>query len=384
MLHTFVKAYPVVFLIFTIFYKKIHITKKQFIVFWWIFVFSLSALAYNMTPDIGWDVNSHFLYMDQIRGSGMSFGNFLFNNDTQIGGGSYTSLLTFNALRYIVVHMSNNNFWMPAICIFIDYSILGYIVLDWTINNNGDYRLNLLTMILSFTFMPYVHTASGMRNALCASIMGLAAYLYLYKKKNIVWLLFLTFLAVTTHPAAIITFPFILLARLNWGIVGYIAVFFISLLANPLAQWMLYSQVSFLSLIGRKYISYTSETQYRASRAPLYGVLLITAIFLILYFLLYRRFNMKEDKKNIYNFLAIYMLYIWGNIGNYDMVLRPAYVIATLSPILCTFLTDKKIWSQTGIKEKGEKLVNIAISLAIFSVGIYVNYKLIPYSAYFK
>lgn len=78
------------------------------------------------------------------------------------------------------------------------------------------------------------------------------------------------------------------------------------------------------------------------------------------------------------------MLYIWGNIGNYDMVLRPAYVIATLSPILCTFLTDKKIWSQTGIKEKGEKLVNIAISLVIFSVGIYVNYKLIPYSAYFK
>lgn len=384
MLHTFSKIYPIVFLLFTIFYKKIHITKKQFVVFWGLFVFSLSVLAYNMTPAVGWDVNSHFLYMDQIRASGMSFGNFLINNDTQIGGVSYTSLLAFNILRYIVVHMSDNNFWMPAICIFIDYGILGYIVLDYTLKNNSDYKLNLLTMLLCFTFMPYVHTASGMRNALCASIMGLAAYLFLYKGKNIAWLLLLTFIAVTIHPAAIMTFPFILLAKLNWGFIGYIAVFLISLLAGPLAQWMSYSQISFLALIGRKYINYTSETQYRASRAPLYGVLIITAIFLILYFLLYRRFNVKGDKKTIYNFLAIYMVYIWGNIGNYDMVLRPAYVIATLSPILCNFLTDKKIWAQTGMKAKSEKLFNISINIAILSVGIYVNYKLMPYYIYFK
>lgn len=387
-LHTFAKIYSVLFLIIIIFYKKIYLTKKQTIVFWGLFILSLSLMAYNMQPPNGmWDIRWHSLYMDQIRDSGLSFFKFLFKNTNRIGGEEYVSLFVFNILRYVVVHISENNYLLPAICVFIDYSILSYIIIDWSYNNIDDYKPNLFTMLLSFTFMPYATAASGMRNALCSSLIGLAVYLYLYKKKSIWWFVILTFIAVTIHPVAIITIPFVLLSKMNMGMIGFIGVFAVSALASPAARWMVQSNIPVISLIGWKYIVYTSDTQYRAARAPLYGVLIITAFFLIIYFLLYRRFNMiddKSNKKSIYNFLAIYMLYIWGNVGNYDMVLRPAYVLGALAPILASFLSDKKIWSRNGISAKIENFVSIGVTTISIITCCYVNYGFLErYGAYF-
>lgn len=376
MFHSFAIVYSIIFMCFSTFSHKIRLSQKQFTVLWCIFVLSLSIMAYNLSPPIGWDINSHLMYMNQIRSSEITFLEFLFNNSRYIGGYEYANLITFNIIRYIVVHISENDYLLPAICVFIDYSILGYIVKDWLLENNKGYNLDLCTLLLSFTFMPYVHTASGMRNALSSSIVSLAIYLYLYKKKNIALLIVLTFMAITVHPFALITIPFIFLAKLNMGYLQFIAVFIISVLLTPMAQLMANSQVFFLAIIGRKYIAYTSGTQYIGSRAPLYGVLIITAFFLLIYFLYYKRFNIVTDnsnKKTIYNFIAIYMVYIWGNIGDYDMVLRPGYVLGTFAPILSFFLSDKMIWS--GLKAKAGQIVNKSIIFTITALCIYVNYK---------
>jgi len=377
-LHTFAKIYSVVFLIITIFYKKIYLTKKQTIVFWGLFILSLSIMAYNMQPPNGmWDIRWHGIYMDQIRKSGLSFFNFILKNENRIGGEEYVSLFAFNILRYIVINISENNYLLSAICVFIDYSILSYIIIDWSYNSNSDYKPNLFTMLLSFTFMPYATAASGMRNALSSSFVGLAVYLYLYKKKSVWLFAILIFIAVTIHPVAIITVPFVFLAKMDMGALGFVGVFAVSALASPAARWMEQSNIPVISLIGWKYIVYTSDTQYRAAKAPLYGVLFITAIFLIIYFLFYRRFNMIDSissKKTIYNFLAIYILYIWGNVGNYDMVLRPSYVLGTLAPILASFLSDKKIWSHNGMSAKKEHFVSIGATTVSIIVCCYVNY----------
>lgn len=373
------KTYVVVFITFTILHtfliKRINFSKKQFVLFWAIFVLSLSVMAYNMKPQIGWDINSHFAEVNQIRGSGLSFFNFLFKNNNSIGG--YTSLLTFNIMRYIVAKISQNNFLLPAICVVIDYSILGYIVMDWSSHNIGNYKISIFTLLLNLAFTPYIHAISGMRNILSAYIMGLAVYLYLYKKKHIVLLIILIFAAATIHPAAIITVPFIFLAKMNIGSIGFVAVFIISALAEPLARRLSQSQISYLALIGRKYIIYTAENQYRASRTPLYGVLIVTAVFLLIYFILYRRFNkidQKSDKKNLYNFLAIYMVYIWGNIGNYDMVLRPAYVVGVLAPVLNSFLSDEQIWSNKGLKAWTENIISFGATVGNLIICLIVNY----------
>lgn len=380
-LSNYAKAYVVLFMsctVLTVFlFKKFNLSKKQFVFIWCIFILSLSIMAYNMNPPVGWDINSHSMFMNQIRGSEMSFFDFLFKNDSLIGGAEYTSLFTFNILRYIVVSISQNNLLLPAICAFIDYSILGYIIVDWSEQNNGDYKISIFTLLLNFSFTPYVHAISGMRNILSASIIGLAAYLYLYKKKSIILLIVLSLAAVTVHPAAIITVPFIFLAKLKIGSIGFAAVFIVSALANPVAQRLSYSQIGFLALIGHKYLNYTAETQYRSSRTPLYGVLIITAVFLLIYFLLYRRFNMldkQSDKKIIYNFLAIYMVYIWGNIGNYDMVLRPAYVLGVLAPVLSSFLSDEQIWSNKGLKSWLESIISFGATAGNLLICLIVNY----------
>lgn len=378
---SFAKTYVVVFIsstvLTTFLLKKFNFYKKQFIFFWGFFVLALSIMAYNMNPPVGWDINSHFTYLNQIKGSGISLFDFLFKNDSYVGGGQYSSLVAFNIVRYIVVKISDNNFLLPAICVVIDYSILGYIIIDWSEQNNGDNKLSIFTLLLNFSFTPYIHAISGMRNILSASIIGLAAYLYLYKKKNIILLIVLTLAAVTVHPAAIITVPFIFLARLNIGSIGFAAVFIISALAKPVAQRLSYSKTAFFALIGRKYLTYTAETQYRASRAPLYGVLIITVVFLLIYFLLYRRFNMldkQSDKKTIYNFLAIYMVYIWGNIGNYDMILRPAYVLGVLAPVLSSFLSDEQIWSNKGLKSWLESIISFGATAGNLFICLIVNY----------
>lgn len=380
MIHDLARIYAAVFVIFSIFIKKLHITKKHMVILWGFFIFSLSVMAYysaNMPIEHRWDLMNHYYFMDQIRASDISFWKFIFYNDENVGGYEYKNLLIFNMLRYLVVSISEKNYLLPAICVIIDYSIAGYIIIDWSLNGNENYKLNLLTLLLLFTFMPYHHAALGLRNALSASIMGLAMYLYLYKMKKTLLFIILAFIAFTIHPVAIIAVPFVFLAKLNLGFVGFILVFAVSMLINPIVKLMLNSHNSFIVFLAQKYIIYTSETQYRGSRAPLYGVLIIITMYLLIYFLLYKRINSDDDnlkQRTIHNFFAMYMAYICGNIGNYDMVLRPAYVFGVLSPLLASFLSGKQIWLQKGLNIIEKQLISKSISFVIIALCIYVNY----------
>lgn len=371
------KLYICVVIIYTVFSDKLRLTKKQFTVIWILFVFSLSLLAYNMTPNYDWDINWHSALLNQVRDSGISFFNFLFKNNSLIGGEDYTGLITFNVIRYVVARITQNNYLLPAFCVVIDYGILGYIIIDWSSQNNNGYKLSIFSLLLNFAFTPYIHAISGMRNILSASVVSLAAYLYLYKKKHIILLIILIFMAFTIHPVVIVAVPFIFIAKLDIGLPGFVSVFLISVLLTPTAKYLSRSSVAFLVFLGRKYLLYTSENQYRSTMIPLYGVLIITAVFLLIYFLLYRRFNMHDkqsDKKTLYNFLAIYMVYIWGNIGNYDMVLRPAYVLGFFAPVLHSFLSDKSIWLHKGFNAKIESIVSLGATAGNLFVCLIVNY----------
>lgn len=95
-------------------------------------------------------------------------------------------------------------------------------------------------------------------------------------------------------------------------------------------------------------------------------------------FLFYRRFSKSDNEpgKKIFSFLAIYMLYIWGNVSNYDMVLRSTYVFGILSPVLVTFLTDKSIWLNNELDGIIEKIVSMGAIFLCLVLCKYVNYKL--------
>lgn len=380
------KSYIYFFIVWTIFitfFKKIRLSKRQFIFLWAFFVFSLSVFAYNQSLNyINSDMVRHSSSMNQIRNSGISFLNFLFNNVNSVGGLSYNNLFTFNIIRYIVIKITSNNLLLPAICTVIDYSIIGYIIADWSYQNNGKYRLDFFTLILNLAFTPYVYVITGLRNALAACLIGLGAYLYLYKKKKITILIVLSLMAVTVHPAALMTIPFIFLAKLNIEFLGFAAVFLISALAKPAAEFFSNSTISFLALIGRKYLIYTSDNQFRAGNASLYAVLIISGVYIIIYFLFYnwnKKSEIQSSKRVMYKFFALYMLFILGNIGNYDMVIRPAYVLGVLSPVLTSFLSDETLFSGNKSSTIYEKLITFGINAGSIFSCLIVNYSFYLY-----
>ena len=381
-------AYLIIFVLFSVFQSKINTSKTQKKILYILFALSLSVIAYNMSPPQGWDFVRHSEYMDKVRQSGISFSNFIFGHSAHPWGKGYEDLLTFNFLIYIVVKITNNNYLLPAICAFTCYAIVGYIAIDWQRTSEiYNSRVNALPLLLCFSFLEYIHVVSGMRNALCACVMSLAIYLYLFKKKKLYIFIVLAFLAATIHPAAIITVPFVFISRLNLGWWGYMAVFVVSILAKAVAELMSNSSILYFRIVGHKYFSYTSENQYRSSRTPLYTVLLLIIIFLFIYFFIhFRRKTDIEDnnRKLIYNFLSVYMVYIIGNIGNYDMVLRPAYVLGPLSPILCSLIYDDSLWMHSKLEPRNQRIIRESSIIFCHVLCLFMQYKLMTwYLPYF-
>ena len=100
-----------------------------------------------------------------------------------VGGIQYSELLTFNLLRWIVVAFFDDYIVMPLICVIIDYTIIGYIYIDWCEASSEKNKHSIIPLFVLFSFMPFVHCCSGMRNGLCACLLALGIYLYLYKNK---------------------------------------------------------------------------------------------------------------------------------------------------------------------------------------------------------
>lgn len=380
--------YILMFSVYIFLSRRFHITKTQFAFLWGMFSFALALLAYNMNPPDEFDlVHYQFGFLNQIRYSGMSLVEFLFQDGTTVGGPDYTNLYTFNLLRYFVVSVSKNNFLLPAICVFIDFSIVGYIMADWSMSTKGRLQFNPLVLFLCFSFMPFVHCTSGLRNALCASILSLGIYLYLYKQKNILVFIVFSFMAATVHMAALIAIPFVLLARLKLGWTGYGIVFAFSLLAQYVTEWMATSGIAYFQVVSRKYVQYTSEEQYISSRAPLYTILLLLVIFILAFLLTRvgkRNWQEKTPSQLFVHFLALYMVYILGNFGNYDMVLRPAYVLGPLAPIICSLLLESTAWRGCILDVRARYVIRWGMIVACYALCIYLNYKFfVSYGIYF-
>lgn len=370
--------YVIVFSAGAIFSSKIKISSSQEKIFFALFAVALSVIAFNVNPAVGWDLSRHYLQMNNIRDSNISLLDFLFVNKNFVGGQKYSTLLNFNLIRWLVAKFSADNRFLPWICVLIDYTIVGYIFTDWNKTAAKSKNNVYMPMVLCFSFLPFVHCCSGLRNALSACIVALGIYFYLYKKKSVCIFAICVFLAATVHPAALITVPFVLIAKLDIGIWGYISIFVVSFLAQAAAKWMETSNYLYLRMIGSRYISYTSEEQYRGSRAPLYVIIILIIVFLTIYFLTHFKKTVTyndENRKLIYNFFAVYMVYILGNIGNYDMILRPAYVLGPLSPVLYSMMMNKEIWRQGGINIRAKKIIRFFLILVCLVFCTYLQFK---------
>ena len=357
-------GYILVFLLGVLISKRIKMSdgfiKSAFI----IFSFSLALIVFYIEPVSTWDLARHLKLMDEIRRTEISFFEFIFNNKYSVGGKEYIAYYAFNILRYILAKTSNNSHILPFVCVLVDYCIVSYIMIDWSKNNTRKGKVNIGVLLLSFSFLPMVHAASGMRTALAATIISLGIYLYLYKAKTIWILVVLALIAATIHPVSLLTLPFVFFARFDMGLKGILCVVFLSLLLEKIVSWFSGTSNFYFMRIAQLYGKYTSSNQYRGGNRYLYITLLVIILFLVLYIV--KRFFQKKEilgrKSNaIYFFLIYYMCFILGNIGNYDMVLRPAYVLGAFAPVLATMLND----ILPNSSRKSERLISLCIRVIV-------------------
>lgn len=354
-------------------------SKKQFRCLNVLFALALSIIAYNVQAPIGWDIIRHSDLINQIRYSGISLFDFLFRNSLDIGGSQYTELIIFNLFRYLVISFFKNNYILTAIFAFTNYLIIGEIIIDWRTDNPENPCFNLWLLLTIFGFMPYWGMVSGIRFSFSTVIAGAAIYLFLYKEKSIVIYIILMFIALTVHNGVVITIPFVILSKFsfkyNLGVYGI--VFLVSFFSKNVAEFLIKTDVNYLQLIGNKYIVYTSEDQYRGSRYWLYSVELILLLLIILY-LFERKKIIKSDlipkrKKMIYEFIMLYSVYSLSNIGNFDMVLRPAHILSVLSPVVISLLTYDVYENGTINNVKLDKIVRIGVFVGCTLLLGFVN-----------
>lgn len=360
--------------VITIFHKEEIFKSKTKVVLYILFVVSLAIIAYNMVALPNWDLGRHYLLLDIIRDSNLNFMQFVFGGKKYYDADGYSTLVAYNIYRYIIVRIFKNNAWFQTITTIIVYSLQFYIIYDYEKTEKNIKDPTILVMLISFAFLPLLYVTSGIRNALSASVAALSVYLYLYKKCNVICMIVLMFIAATIHPCVLLVVPFIILAKFKMGLKTVAIVIGAPIVFKIIASIIAKSSFRYLKYLGKSYLLYTGGNQYRGGRGNLYGILIISIIFIFYFWV--NRDKEKESlniKKSSYvnNFIFLMLIYMVENFQNYDMVLRPGYIIGMFSPFLVTQMYKNNI----QFCGKWNNAVKRVLNFVIMLMCIYVNYK---------
>ena len=360
-----------------------------------IFVAVMRAMQFHVVLGDNMDLARHMYMMQLVKKSGYSFFEYVF-----LHGDAFTSNITlrfsyaFNAIVYLIGKNTTNYYIISWLFVFTDYAIIAYIGIDWW-KGQGRRKvyMALYEVLVCFSLFPFIHAVSGLRTSLAACIMGLAIYLYIWKNKSLVSFITLSVISALFHLAFISAVPFAIIAKIFdrrkglWiSLIGSVSV---SLFAN----FFIRSSSRFLYSIAYKYLQYTGDSGYRSTRFCYYGVLVICLLTLAGYFYVFflrksfsnQRLVKQASGKDgnsrvaIYDFVAYYMLFILSNFGAYEMVLRPAYLLGAMAPILTGL--------SCGIQGKSRRqdgVLTILLAM-LFVITIYVSYMyLVWHSEFFS
>lgn len=320
-----------------LFGKKTQYKQLEYLMFG-LFVIALSTIAYKASPD--GDLSRHFRYMGIIRESGISLRDIFTGT---ISGFEHNRIyFVFELICYLCAKIGNYHL-MPCAMVFVDYLIWSLISIDFMVGKKCNYNVLLCSLLLLGAFMPYIFALSGVRNATAMSLTAASIYLLFEKKSNYIIVIILYIIAVFIHPSVLFAVPFIFISKLKYRNLYILISFLSSFLLNRIAVWCLQSKYLFLRIISNYYLIYSSDTQYVGSLRYLY-VDIAFAIIIIFVYIFFDKKNYKKDKYTIIRFVTLYVAFVMGNIGNYDLVIRPLYLMGPLAtPIVYYMFCDKWI-----------------------------------------
>lgn len=345
--------------------------KRRIKLFLILFVAGLSIMAYLFVPDNTYDLYRHFLYMDEIRHSGYSLQELLFqafNRNQTIG--RYPTLITWNVLRDVLAQIDNNHL-LPMVCTAISYSVFAYIVYDWFNSNGFSFTKILLTIFVMFSLLPVLMVVSGIRNATAFALVSLGIYKWLYQKKSVVLFLILGLVSVFLHTSSVVPIVIALLARFVKGIksIVIIAIAFLSL--TMFMNYAVNSNIPVLRDLAERFLYFNEDYKYGGEKLN-YICCLVTCVICLLPFVLNADF---KKMTRIENFVFTYLIVLLSSVllNSTAFLTRLSYIIAYLSPIaVCPILKNNR---------NRFKLENI-FKISLYSVSaISIVYYIIPFLA---
>lgn len=302
------------------------------------------AFIFHVSPDDNMDFVRYQSILRSIRLSQIDFWDF-WRNGTQISrevGAAQKYAFCENILIYIVAKFFTNDYILVWLSIFIDYTCIAYIAFDIKYNSRYSFLQIIVSILVCFAELPFIHACSGLRTATASCVMAVAVYVYLYKQCKTIFFIILSVLAIGFHPCILFAIIIALAIGLTKNNITIIGVIFGIMLLPEIVKKFMNSQVPFLVMLAQKYITYTSDNQFRAYRTFKYGTILV-CVLCIVYLLfegsigkkLQNSNRLKTDKlKNVKTFFIAYMCIILGNVNSYELVVRLGYLIGAMAPLL--------------------------------------------------
>lgn len=357
------------FFIYMFFLIRIKHSYRMDVIAFVLFAVFLAIVVFHSIPV--YDLYQHYLFVKTIQVSGANYIELIIS--PPLGWEHNRFYLVFDLLCYFNAKIGIFNL-LPAFMVMIDYLIFGYISVDWH-RKNFLYKGYFISIMISFAFMPFLHAAAGMRNAAAISVAALGIYLYFEKKASCIVFAVLVLLGLLIHPAVIIILPSVFLAGKKMNYKNILFVFIIILSLHKIAIVCTLSSFSFIRMLGNAYLRYSSAEQYVSSRRYLFFDIICIFIFL---FCLFMSWKQKKEHTRLERFFIYYMIFILGNIGNYDLVIRPSYLFAPLAGPLITTVYEGS-WNIKRRQEVVLKKLSLLFLIigAVFLIsdymGIYVN-----------
>lgn len=359
----------IVILLFGVYIVAPNLKRNKQTDYFFVFLISITfaIVAYNAKPEF--DLNQHFNFMDAIIKNNYSFVDMFTKSVPYFRHNRF--YVSFNIICYLVAKTGNFHL-LPFLFVFIDYLICGYISFDYIYSSKVKYSRLVFSSIILFLFMPFLFAVSGLRNALAACLMGLAIYLALYKNKISYKVFVLILTSVLMHPSTIIAIPFIVLSKKKFKINYIIIIMTCMLFLSNIATFFVDSNIGFISMLSSQYLRYTASTQYRNSRRYVYAELICLVVFLFILLRKVYKDRKSKETEPICNFFILYIIFILGNFRNYDMVLRPTYVLGPLSIIITDMVIDTK-WPRNWKSIYKLVLILIMTGLSFWVISDYMK-----------
>lgn len=369
----------ILFLCFLLQSERVIYSNQSVKFFFFVVALALALFGTSAKPMADWDSYRHFLLLDEVRESGISFINFMFHNENSVGGEDYVDLYGFNLVRYISVLLGDNR-WLVFILTLLTYCNWAYISCDFIERYSVRKNSLLIATLLCFTFLPFIYVPSGMRNAVATSIAALAIYRFYMKNNGLIDSLLLLVLSCTFHPSMVITLAVFMFSLINKKSLAVIALLLSVIGIESLTIIGNHTSIGFFKLIAEKYVIYKGENISGAFVG--YWVADVVGVVLLLLYMLpiiiRNRNTLVFFDSRMSKFLWFLFLYVVTAItqfGSFNLLRRLCYLFAFFSmPVTytCVFLGRKESY-----------FVRSVIMLAFGAIGVLISVYLHAYSFIF-